>query len=211
MNLKFPRLLGEINDKDTQFTAAVKQYQEMVIIGGLIVVILIIFFMITSFSDGKRTGTWKYGLCKVFLEQYASYPPSLEILTAREKQSSAQIGYLMTNAYGAQKSELMECFYDISPQGITMARVTVDRRSLNLLNNNLRERPQNREGEVQPPNYQEIANLYRQSNEGDVSRKVEQMHIDEFNKSVNVILASDELDLEMPSILATNLEELKFN
>jgi len=121
-----PRLLGEIHDKDTQFSAALKNNQEAVLIGGSIFVIAIIaFFILTSESAPK--GSWRYGVCKTFLEQYAQYPPNLRILTAGEKQNSAQIGYLITNSYGSQESELMECFYNIDQNGVTLNRVSIDR------------------------------------------------------------------------------------
>ena len=211
MAISFPRLLGEINDQDTQFTATVKKYQEIVLICAVIVVVLIIWGIISFFSDGKRTGTWRYGLCKVFLEQYVSYPTSLVILMAEEGPNAARIGYLATNVYGAQVSEQMECFYNVTQQGVQLTRVVVDRRSLDLLNYNGVKTQNGNQNDAPPPNYGEINGLYQQSNENDMIRKVSQIHLDEFNKSIPVIMATDDLDLEMPAAIANNFEDLKYD
>lgn len=123
---KIPRLLGDVNNKDTQFTAMLKKYQQWLFLAGCGVFILLVFLLTLTFT-ARPEGTWRIGLCKVFLERYAQYPTVLDILVAGESQSSAQIGYITTNAYGSQESELMECFYNIGAQGITLNRVTIDR------------------------------------------------------------------------------------
>jgi hypothetical protein len=124
--MKLPRLFGEFNDHDTQFMHALKKYQEIVFIGLCGVFILIIFSMTLTFTAG-REGTWRYALCKVFLERYVDYPTSMKILTAGEKSNSAQIGYIATNAFGSRESELIECFYNIEQNGIRLNQVTIDR------------------------------------------------------------------------------------
>lgn len=123
-----PRLLGEINDKDTQFSAAIKQNQEIIMIVSAIALLVLAYIIFTSFFD-KRVGTWRYGICKVFLERSVEYPTNLKILTTAEKQNSAQIGYLVTNAYGSTESQLMECFYTTDNTGIHLSKVTLDRRT----------------------------------------------------------------------------------
>lgn len=123
---QIPRLLGEINDRDTQFTALVKQYQHFLFIAAGAVIILFIFITALTFTAAPK-GTWRYGLCHVFLERYSQYPTNLRILVAGERQNSAQIGYLTTNAYGSQVSQLMECFYNIDSTGVTINRITIDR------------------------------------------------------------------------------------
>lgn len=124
-----PRLLGEVNDNDTQFTAAMKKYQDFILIGGGFLAILLVILIVSSFSS-PRIGTWRYGVCKVFLERYSQYPPDLKILTAGEKEGSARIGYLLTNSYGSRESELMECFYNTAGNTVKLSRVTIDRKPL---------------------------------------------------------------------------------
>lgn len=124
--MKIPQLLGEYNDNDTQFIHTLKKYQHFVFLGLCGVFILFIFSMALTLTSG-REGTWRYALCKVFLERYVDYPTSLKILTAGEKSNSAQIGYIATNAFGSRESELMECFYNIETGGIRLNQVTIDR------------------------------------------------------------------------------------
>ena len=123
-----PKLLGRPSDNDTQFTAMMKKHQDFVLIGGIFLLIIIAISIYSSTSSGA-TGTWRYGVCKVFLERYQQYPDHLKILTAGEKQSSAQIGYLATNAYGMRQSGLLECFYSTS-NGVQLSKVTLDRKPL---------------------------------------------------------------------------------
>lgn len=162
-----PRLFGESSDKDTQFIAALKKYQDFVLIGGIFLVIIIGILIFSSFSSTPK-GTWRFGLCKVFLERYAQYPTNIKILTTGEKQNSAQIGYLLTNSYGSRESQLMECFYNTSSQGVTLNRVTIDRKRLS----------------------------------GDL--------IKTFNPTIPIIMAREDLDVDLPKRLSSSLEELKF-
>ena len=205
------RPLGEINDRDTQFTAAVKTYQSAVLAVGIVILAGIIYFGASLLDNNARTGTWRFGLCKVFAEQYISYPTSLKMMVAEERQNSALLEYLTTNAYGAEVSEEMECFYNVTPGGIRLVRVTVNRKSLELSENADSPRPRSDANAISTPNYNEIENLYQAETGAGITNKVAQIHIDEFNKSIGVILASEELDLEMPSHLANNIEDLKYD
>ena len=129
MAFKIPRLLGDIDDDDTQFIAGLKNIQEFIFFTICGLGILILFLLVLTFTAGTQ-GTWRFGVCKVFLERYAEYPSSLKILTAGEKQSSAQIGYMITNAFGSRQSELMECFYNVTGAGVSLSRVTIERKPL---------------------------------------------------------------------------------
>ena len=204
------RPLGEIHDKDTQFTAAVKTYQPFVLGGALVLIGSIIYLIYSYSSTGARSGTWRFGLCKVFAEQYESYPTSIKMLMAEESQNSALLEYLATNAYGAQVSTEMECFYNRSPQGVSLARVTVNRKSLELIQN-AGSIPKSNEQVVAKPNYNEIESLYKADVDVGITNKVSQIHIDEFNKSIGVIMATDELDLTMPAYLAEDITDLKYD
>lgn len=126
MAFRIPRLLGDVDDDDTQFIAGLKNIQEFIFLALCGLGVLVLFLLVLTFTAGTQ-GTWRYAVCKVFLERYAEYPSSLKILTAGEKQSSAQIGYMITNAFGSRESELMECFYNVTGAGVTLSRVTVER------------------------------------------------------------------------------------
>lgn len=166
--MQIPQIFGESKDTDTQFIAFVKANQILIMLGMAVMAVIIMTLIVSSFMNQKPTGTWRYGLCKVFLEQYSQYPENLKILTAAEKQSSAQIGYLTTNSYGSRESQLMECFYNTSNNRIEMSRVTIDRKAY------------------------------------------DQSKVQRFNTSINIILANEDLDLELPRNLPKSVVDLKF-
>ena len=124
--MKLPRLFGDYADTDTQFVQKLKRYQEWVFVALCGLGILLIFLIFVTFT-GNAQGTWRFALCKVFLERHAQYPTNTKILFAGEKQTSAQIGYMVTNAFGSRQSELMECFYNVTQTGVRMNKVTIDR------------------------------------------------------------------------------------
>jgi hypothetical protein len=162
-----PKFFGEPNDKDTQFTAALKKYQDFVLIGGVFLLIILVIIVTSSFTS-KRTGTWRYGLCSVFLERYVQYPTNLKILTTGEKQNSAQIGYLTTNSYGSRESQLIECFFNTGNGRVSINKITLDRKPL----------PEDA--------------------------------IKEFNKTIPIIMARDDLNLNLPPRLSNAIEDLQF-
>lgn len=166
MAFRIPKLLGDYNDKDTQFVAMLKTYQHFLFVGLCGLGVLMIFLMVLTFTSGTQ-GTWRYAVCKVFLERHSKYPPSLKILTAGEKQSSAQIGYMTTNAFGSRQSELMECFFNVTQEGVKLSRVTIDRIPL------------------------------------------DEKEIEEFNGTINAIIAREDLDYAFPPALPSDLEDLK--
>ena len=89
--MRLPRLLGDITDRDTQFMATLKKYQHWLFLTVTGLIILLIFLIVLTFTASPE-GTWRYGVCKVFLERYAPYPTDLSLLLAGESRNSAQIG-----------------------------------------------------------------------------------------------------------------------
>ena len=122
-----PKLLGEPDDNDTQAVAILKANQQILFLIGCVLAIGIAAFLAFGLQKPIK-GTWRYGVCKVFLERYVPFPTHLTILNAGEKQNGARIDYLMTNTFGSRQSSEMECFYNINNGQVKMSRVTVDRR-----------------------------------------------------------------------------------
>lgn len=208
MNIGIPRLFGEIHDRDTQFTATIKQNQEMVMV-GLFVAVIGIGFLIYSLLPDTRQGTWRYAICKIFLEQYTQYPTELKILTVAEKQNSAQIGYLTTNSYGSQESQLIECFYNINPQAVTISRITIDRKPLIFnLRNTMNDKPTSSSSVV---DYKEIVSLLDIGRQNLSNTKYTQMDINEFNKTIGTIMVQGDLNLTIPPDLSQDINDLKTN
>lgn len=205
MPITIPRLLGEVHDRDTQFTAMMKQNQELVLIGGVIAILLLVFIVYASIPN-TRQGTWRFGICKVLLERLSEYPSELKILTVAEKSASAQIGYLTTNSYGSQESELMECFYNMKGTSITVNRVTINRKSLKFSSKTHGEDKGNTK-----LSYQQIFELYETDLRQRANQKFNDLTLDDFNKTIPVIMAQDDLDLTMPAPLSSNIEDLKYD
>jgi hypothetical protein len=210
MKLRIPRLLGEINDKDTQFTALMKGNQELVFMGGALVSLMIIGFGVVTILNQAPTGTWRYGLCKTFLEKYSQYPTELKILTVAEKQNSAQLGYLTTNSYGSKESQLMECFFNISGQNITLNKVTIDRRNLVFPSSETGDDVKKEQFEDKQKLYQFIYTLKDKDKENFLGEKYPKVTLSEFNKTIPLILADEDLDLTMPRPLSNDITDLKF-
>lgn len=210
-SLKIPRILGEINDKDTEFTAALKKYQELLLVGGLVVIVSFVYAGFQTFSGDGRSGTWRYGLCRLFLEEYVDYPDSLKILDAGEKQTAARIRYLVMSSYGGYRSEVMECFYDATPEGIMLSRVRVDRKSLSLSRPNDTEVTTDDVPAGAKIDYNSINGLYQDTAKLWTTGDVSKIYIDEFNKVLPAMMATGTLDTEMPSAMPDSIEELKYN
>jgi len=200
------RPLGDIHDKDTQFTAFVKSNQEILSFIFIGIIFLIAFYMIFM-VERPREGTWRYAICKVFLERYAQYPTDVEILTAAEKQNSAQIGYLATNSYGIRESKLMECFYNTEGGNVSLNRVTIDRETLTL-NNPVSQK--NAEDAAEALTAQDILRLRTEQNNALENLKYPSLTFESFNRIIPLILSNENLDRTMPRRLPMSLVDLKF-
>lgn len=210
--LKIPRLFGEINDKDTQFTAALKTHQEFVLIGGVILILAILYGAYSFYAGMGRTGSWRYGLCKVFLEQYSYFPDSLKILDAQEGQTAARIRFVMAGPYGGYESKEIECIYNVRPDSVTLSRVTIDRRPIDLLSRQQSPKPQRNDNQtVETPDTRTLLGLYEENFNTLSERGVMRVNIDNFNRAIPAIMASGMLDTSMPPKMPTEIENLKYD
>lgn len=204
------RPFGEIHDKDTQFSAFAKNNQEMIVLTSGILIIGLIAYAIFG-VERPRDGTWRFAICKVFLERYTQYPTDLKILTAAEKQSSAQIGYLATNSYGIRESSLMECFYNTDGGRVSLNRVTIDRKTLTLQNPPQDEKTTTNATQAQSPlQPNEMISLWETQNVALLSLKYPSITFDSFNRTIPLILSDKDLDRTMPRRLPATLADLKF-
>jgi hypothetical protein len=211
MNFDIDRIIrpfGEVDNDDTQFIAFVKGNQEIVLVGLFLIGAGFLYLLASPFLNTPPTGTWRYGLCKVFVERITQYPEDLIYLAAEERQGSARIRYLSTNSYGSRVSSQLECFYNRNAQGqIELSRVTMDRKLLRLNNQFPREETKN-EGDL---SYSDIFNLY-DDNQINITRfTYPPTTIEAFNQTIPVIMANaDDLDLTLPMNMPTSIKDLKF-
>lgn len=75
--------------------------------------------------------SWRYGACKVFLERYVKYPPTIDIKTGREMRSMVEIAFADTNPYGSEQIREFECYFSESKEGrVTLSKITLDRKTI---------------------------------------------------------------------------------
>jgi hypothetical protein len=201
------RPFGEIDDDDTVFIAFLKTNQEVFILLGTLIFLGLVAWVAFGI-ERPREGTWRYAICKVFLERYAQYPTDVKILTADEKRSSVQIGYLATNSYGMRESKLMECFYNIQQNRVELSRITINRRTLTLNNPTEAEFIEGNEDERPPVNYDE---MWVAQNNAMQNLKYPSITFESFNRIVPLIISNEDLDKTMPRLLPNSLEDLKYN
>lgn len=75
--------------------------------------------------------TQRYGICKVFLEQYLRFPTTLTINQGGETRGSAVIRFSDVNPFGSQQVRTFECFFSQDAKGrTTLSRITMDRKAI---------------------------------------------------------------------------------
>ncbi|MAS88076.1 MAG: hypothetical protein CMH30_08910 [Micavibrio sp.] len=76
------------------------------------IVVLGLYFVISSLLYVPH-GEWRYGACKVVIEELAEYPSSVDILASGETPNSATIYYSRRNSFGDERLHLIYCLFDI--------------------------------------------------------------------------------------------------
>lgn len=73
-----------------------------------------------------QQGTWRYGACRVFLEDYIRFPTTLRVLGVRENATTATISFSDMNAYGSEQIRDFKCYYSTDARGRTsLSKVTI--------------------------------------------------------------------------------------
>jgi hypothetical protein len=75
--------------------------------------------------------SWRYGVCRAFLDQYVRFPTTVKIEQGGETRGSAYMTFFDTNPFGAQQVRVFECYFNEDAQGrVTLSRITMDRKSI---------------------------------------------------------------------------------
>ena len=80
------------------------------IIGGIFGVFILLVF--AAGGGGTRSGTVKYGICKIILEQSVSYPQTIKVAQVREGAKFARILYSHTDAFGQYRFSRIQCNFE---------------------------------------------------------------------------------------------------
>lgn len=90
---------------------------------GVALLFWLINFLFTPFKGDAR-----FGVCKVFLENYVRYPTHLRVSSVEDFGNSLRIWYAQTDAFGAYRLESMQCFFKYDEQrGTIVEKITVNR------------------------------------------------------------------------------------
>jgi len=88
-------------------------------------IVITVVMMLPSYAG------WRYGACKVILEQYVRFPTTIDIKVGGESESSAVVGFSDINPFGAEQIRIFECYYSQnSDGGVTLSKLTMDRKAL---------------------------------------------------------------------------------
>ncbi len=84
---------------------------------------------LTWLAKQPQHATWRYGVCKVYLEEYVRFPLTINIEQGGETIGSAYISFTDVNPFGSQTVRNFECYFSQNDTGrIVLSKVTVDRK-----------------------------------------------------------------------------------
>ncbi len=75
-------------------------------------------------------GTWRFGLCRTFMEFEYAFPPTFDILSVEEQRTSARFYMAETNPFGNERIIQIDCDYQINGQRVKLARLSQDRKPI---------------------------------------------------------------------------------
>lgn len=96
----------------------------------------LIFFMVVGvvgYGTYEYTrppnGTWRYGICRSFIELYVRYPQTIRIEDVYEKPTYTRIELNYLNAHGSRPTRIFRCDYQQQPgKGISVKEIRIDRK-----------------------------------------------------------------------------------
>lgn len=95
-----------LSDRKIQFTLGVLV---LCLIGG--------YFLFTQvINKPPREGSWRYAVCRTFLERHHNFPQTIDLFAVGENSSGVTIFYTVMNAFGAVEVNNIYCAYEQSPK-----------------------------------------------------------------------------------------------
>jgi hypothetical protein len=77
------------------------------------------------------TGTIKYGICRVFVEQRLTYPTEMKVVSVEERPQDVRMQYAIINEYGEYIVETVTCAFRPDPQNTwALTEVTLNRQKI---------------------------------------------------------------------------------
>lgn len=90
------------------------------------------FVLVTWWALQPLTAGDEFGVCRTYVENNLKYPTTFKITKYDEFGPSTRLFYTHTDAYGNQRSEMIECLVKPDPQtgGFVLHDIKVNRRSI---------------------------------------------------------------------------------
>ena len=96
----------------------------------------LVFFMVTGvigYGIYEYTrppkGTWRYGVCRSFVELYLRYPQTIRIEDVTERSTYAKLELNYLNAQGSRPTRIFRCDYEQkSGKGVLIKEIRIDRK-----------------------------------------------------------------------------------
>jgi hypothetical protein len=87
--------------------------------------------LLTWWGLQPYAGTIQYGVCKTYVETTLYYPYTLRINSVETFDQSSRIFYTFTDAFGQNRTDLIECVYTANPDGTlttNLEKIEINRR-----------------------------------------------------------------------------------
>lgn len=96
---------------------------------GILLAIAIVGYMIWM-NNQPAHGTWRYGLCRAFMEFEYAFPPTYDVLSVEEQNTSSRFYMAETNPFGNERIVQVDCDYQVNNNSVRLVRLSLDRKPI---------------------------------------------------------------------------------
>lgn len=97
------------------------------IAAGILFFGYVVYLLFVPYKGGMN-----FGVCRVFLERYITYPPTLKLNSFEEFSDSIRIWHMHVDAFGQDRMEPIQCWFRTDEQTglLVLDKVTIKRREI---------------------------------------------------------------------------------
>lgn len=109
-----------------------KRKTQMKWAGGGFGLFLFGLFIAWGLHVPMQEGSFRFGICRVFVELYVQYPDTIKLGVAKETSRSVELWFEHIDSFGENHLQLMECYFkkDESGKVWQISRAEIDRREI---------------------------------------------------------------------------------
>lgn len=98
---------------------------------GAVVVFLVAFVAGGIYMANRpQHGSWRYGLCRTFVDFEFAYPITFDILSVTEDSNSTRFFMAEKNPFGNERIIQVDCDYQVTDTGVFMTRMMLERKNI---------------------------------------------------------------------------------